>query len=262
MTVTALVGSARKHGITAQATRQLLERLESFGDVRTELVFLDECDVRVCRGCKTCFALGEERCPLRDDRDLLVGKMMASDGVVIASPVYSFQVSGLTKVFLDRLGFVFHRPRFFGKTFTCIVVEAFYGGRDAQRYLEFVGGGLGFNVVRGSRMPGVEPLLDRDLRRMDEALEDHARRFHRRLLRPAHPVPSTFQLMVFRNARQTVHLTLGEGDRDYRHYRDQGWFESDYWYPTHLGPVKKVLGAAFDRMGARGARQRAEETRP
>ncbi len=30
--------------------------------------------------------------------------------------------------FLDRLGFVFHRPRFFGKAFTSIVAQGIYGG--------------------------------------------------------------------------------------------------------------------------------------
>lgn len=66
---------------------------------------------------------GEELCPLKDDRDLLIGRMMSSDGVVLASPNYSFQVSAIMKIFLDRLGFVFHRPRFFGKAFTCARLE-------------------------------------------------------------------------------------------------------------------------------------------
>jgi len=37
---------------------------------------------------------------------------MASDGVIFATPNYSFQVSGIMKVFLDRLGFAFHRRAF------------------------------------------------------------------------------------------------------------------------------------------------------
>src|SRR5512133_596235 len=111
-TVTAFVGSPRKGGFTYAATRQFIDDLQSFGDVQAEIVFLSECNVGVCRGCKVCFDRGEERCPLKDDRDLLIEKMMTSDGVVFASPNYSFQVSATMKVYLDRLGFVFHRPRF------------------------------------------------------------------------------------------------------------------------------------------------------
>src|SRR5512138_2740608 len=79
--VTAFVGSPRKKGATYIATRQFLDSLQSFGDIQSEIVFLSECNVGVCRGCKNCFVRGEEHCPLKDDRDLLVEKMIASDGV-------------------------------------------------------------------------------------------------------------------------------------------------------------------------------------
>jgi len=26
--------------------------------------------------------------------------------------------------------------------------------------------------------------------------------------------------------------------RDYRYYAEKGWLESDFFYPTHLGPMK------------------------
>jgi multimeric flavodoxin WrbA len=91
---------------------------------------------------------GEEFCPLKDDRDVLIRKMMTSDGVVFASPNYSYQVSATMKIFLDRLGFIFHRPHFFGKTYTSIVAQGIYGGSKIVKYLDFVGMGLGFNVAK------------------------------------------------------------------------------------------------------------------
>ena len=103
--------------------------------------------------------------------------MTRSDGVVLASPVYSFQVSAHMKAFLDRLGFMFHRPRFHGKACTSIVVEGIYGGRAVVKYLDFVGAGLGFNVVKGSRIvcrknpdTAQEPMRDEERRKMDEVL--------------------------------------------------------------------------------------------
>lgn len=98
-------------------------------------------------GCLSCFNRGEEFCAFRDDRDVLIGKIMGSDGVVFATPNYSFNVSGMMKIFLDRLGFLFHRPSFFGKAFTGIVAQGIYGGEKIVKYLDFVGNGLGFNVV-------------------------------------------------------------------------------------------------------------------
>jgi hypothetical protein len=35
------------------------------------------------------------------------------------------------------------------------------------------------------------------------------------------------------------------------YYRDRGWFDSDYYSPTTLGPFKRALGALFDWFFAR-----------
>lgn len=262
-TVTAFVGSARKHGVTHRATRQFLDGLQSHGDVQTELVFLSDHDLGQCRGCKACFIRGEEFCPLHDDRDALIEQVTRSDGVVLASPVYAFQVSGLMKTFLDRLGFALHRPRFHGKAFTSIGVEGLYGGRAVVRYLDFVGGALGFNVVKGSRIvcrknpdTAHEPMLDAERRKMDETLARHVRRFHERLARPPFPEPSMLQLLGFRMARTSMRLELAEDRRDHVYYREHGWFDSDYFYATRLGPLKRAAGAAFDRLAARSSRAR------
>jgi multimeric flavodoxin WrbA len=250
--VTAFVGSGRKErGLTYAATRTFLDNLQSFGDVQGEVVFLSECNLGLCRGCKVCFERGEERCPLKGDRDVLIEKMMTSDGVVFASPNYSFQVSAVMKAFLDRLGFLFHRPRFHGKTFTGIVVQGFHGGNKIQKYLEFVGFGLGFNVVKGSCITALEPMADKDRRKMDQALAKQSRRFHEQLWRPAHAPPSFVWLMVFRMARTSIKQMLGDDNRDHAYYRDRGWFDSDYYYETKLGPFKKAIGAVFDWMFAR-----------
>jgi NADPH-dependent FMN reductase len=204
----------------------------------------------VCQGCKTCFVRGEEYCPLKGDRDLLVEKMMTSDGVVFASPNYSFHVSAIVKMFLDRLGFIFHRPCFHGKTFTSIVVQGIYGGDKVVKYLDFVGAGLGFNVVKGSCVTSLEPMTDEVRRKRDGALATQSRRFHEHLFKPAYPTPTLFQLMVFRMGRTSIELMLGDEDRDYTYYRDQGWLYSDYYYPTKIGLLKKAAGAAFDLIAA------------
>jgi multimeric flavodoxin WrbA len=254
-TVTAFVSSARKRGLTYIATRQFLDNLESLGDVQGEIVFLSQYNVQVCRGCKACFLRGEECCPLKDDRDVLIEKMMASNGVVFASPNYSFQVSAIMKTFLDRIGFVFHRPRFHGKTFTGIVAQGIYGGGKVVKYFNFLGSGLGFNVVKGSCVTALEPMTEKDRRKMHEVIARQSKRFHTQLFRPTHPEPSIFQLMTFRVARTSMKITLGDDNRDYTYYRDHGWFDSDYYYPAKLGPFKRAVGAIFDRMAARIFRQ-------
>jgi multimeric flavodoxin WrbA len=253
--VVAFVGSGRKRH-TQAAVEHFLDGLRALGDVECEIVRLGEQHLETCRGCSLCLDRGEELCPLKDDRDLLIGKMSAADGVVFATPNYAFQVSGLTKVFIDRLGFLFHRPRFFGKTFTGIVVQGIYGGGRIVQYLDFVGWALGFNLVGGSCITTLEPMTERQRRRNDAMLAAQAGRFHRRLAGPAFPTPTLRELMIFRMSRTSRKLMLDDTWRDYTYFREQGWFESNYYYPVSLNPVKRLAGNLFDRLAARFARGR------
>lgn len=254
--VTVFIGTARKQH-TWYAVHRFLSSLQSLGDVEYEIVALTDHRLELCRGCKNCFRRGEEFCPLKDDRDALIAKMMASDGVVFATPNYSYQVSAVMKLFLDRLGFVFHRPRFFGRTFTSIVAQGIYGGSKVVKYLDFVGMGLGFNVVRGSCTTALDPMSDRERATIDSICAAHANRFHAGLSLPQYPAPSLFKLTGFRAARTSMHMMLDETSRDFTYYREMGWFEADYFYPVHLNLFKKAAGNLVDHITAKSVKQQS-----
>jgi NAD(P)H-dependent FMN reductase len=255
--VTAFVGSARKKH-THDAVRRFLDHLQALGDVECEIVALSDYRLEVCRGCKLCFEKGEDACPLKDDRDALIAKMIASDGVVFASPNYLFQVSAIMKAFLDRLAFFAHRPRFFGKTFTNIVAQGFPFDSKIGKYLNFAGACLGYKTVGGSHITALEPMTEKEARKVDGVLERHSRRFHQSLMRSNLPAPSFVMLIGFRIGRTTLRLELDDRNFDYSYYRDRGWFDSDYYYPVRLGPLKKAAGSLFDAIGRRMARNRTK----
>ena len=245
--ITAFVGSAHKKN-THDAVLQFINNLQTLGDVEYEIVTLSNYNLRPCRGCRLCFEKGEEFCPLKDDRDVLLEKIDASDGVIFASPNYSWQMSGIMKTFLDRLGFICHRPRYFGKAFTSIVTQGFSGGDKIVDYFDFLANFLGFNTVKGVSVTALDPRTEKDQRKIDRALERLSRRFYARLVKPAYPVPSLFMLMGFRMGRATIKEKLDDTSRDYRYYANKGWFESDYYYSTDLGPLKKVAGKLFEKI--------------
>jgi len=250
MKVTAFVGSARKKH-TFNATEKFLQKLQSLGDIEYEIVPLSDYDLKTCKGCMLCLNKGEELCPMKDDRDKLIEKMNNSDGIIFSSPNYSFNVSGLMKIFLDRLGFIFHRPRFFGKAFTSIVVQGFYRGNKIIDYFNFFGKGLGFNVVNGSCLNSLEPMTEKDQKKTDRIIDKQSKKFYSKLIKRDFPIPSLFQLMIFRMSRTSIKLLLDENWRDYTYYKNNGWFGSNYYYPAHLNPVKKMAGHLFDFMFTR-----------
>jgi len=249
--VTAFIGSARKKH-TYRAAENFLQNLHSLGNIEYEIVRLSDYNLETCKGCKLCLDKGEELCPLQDDRDKLIEKMMNSDGVIFASPNYSFQVSALMKLFLDRLGFVFHRPRFFGKTFTSIVAQGIYGGKDIVKYFNFIGNGLGFNVVKGSCITTLEPITKKGQKKIDEIIDQQSKKFYAKLIKKEYSTPSLFKLMIFRMSRSSIKIMLNENYKDYTYYKEKGWFESDYFYPVRLNPLKKLTGKFFDIMARRG----------
>lgn len=245
--VTAFVGSAHKKN-THRAVVHFLNSLQALGDVECEIVTLSDYTLKPCRGCRVCFERGEELCPLKDDRDVLFDKLMASDGVVMATPNYSFQLSGIMKVFLDRFGYAFHRPRYYGKAFTSIVTQGFGAGAKIVDYLDFFGKGLGFNTLRGMTVTGFDLEMEKEQQKIDRELANQSKRFYALLDKPAYPVPTWFQLMMFRMGRTTMRQGADPESIDYRYFADRGWFVSDYYYPTRLGPLKKVAGKLIDAM--------------
>jgi multimeric flavodoxin WrbA len=245
MKVTAFIGNAQKRH-TYDATEQFLKKLQLLGDVQCELVQLSDYQLETCTGCRLCMDKGEEFCPSKDDRDLLIEKIMNSDGVIFASPNYSFQVSGWMKIFLDRLGFLFHRPRFFGIAFTSLVNQGIYGGGKIVKYLNFIGFGLGFNVVKGSCIMTIIPVTDEAKKANDKIIDLQSKRFYSRMTKSKYPAPSLIKLFLFRLARSSMKIMLDERNRDYSFYMKNGWFESDYYYPVKLSPVKRLAGKFFD----------------
>lgn len=248
--VTAFIGCASKKN-TYRAVRQFLDNLQALGDVECEIVVLSDYQIGICRGCKVCFEKGEAKCPLKDDRDVLIEKMAKADGVIFASPNYSFHISSMMKAFLDRLGFAFHRPSFFGKAFTSIVTQGIYGGGEIVNYLDFVGNGLGFNTLKGNCFTALEPMTEKEKLKRDRVLAAQSKRFYKTLMKSAYPTPNLFKLMAFRMGRTSMKLELDDANYDYRYYQKKGWFEADYFYPARLDTVMKLFGNLFDALQTR-----------
>ena len=246
-TITAFIGSAQKKA-TYQAVQAFEKNLRQHEEIEFEYVFLSDYRLEFCRGCKVCLGKGEEFCPLKDDRDVLLAKLERSDGVIFATLNYAFQVSARIKNLLDRTSFIFHRPKFFGKTYTAIVVQGITGGNRIRKYLEGMGAHFGFHVTKGSCLSTLDPLTERQQKRLALEMNKAAARFYKGLIRPTLPAPSFFRLMLFRLTRSGLKF-VDLKNRDSFYYNEKGWFESDYYYKVSLGPIKKTMGHVFDFLG-------------
>ena len=105
MKVVAFNGSARKDGNTAILVRVAFEPLEAAG-VSTELVQLADMRIDGCRACGMCKKKQDMHCVFNDDANECIQKMVLSDGVILASPVYFSDVTPTMKALIDRAGYV------------------------------------------------------------------------------------------------------------------------------------------------------------
>lgn len=106
MKVIAFNGSARKDGNTAILVRQVFSELEKEG-IETELVQMAGQTIRGCTACGQCFKKKNQRCVVNTDIiNECIEKMVAADGIILASPTYFADVTAEMKALIDRAGFV------------------------------------------------------------------------------------------------------------------------------------------------------------
>ncbi len=98
-----IVGSPRKNGNTEILTAHCLKAIAEEG-LDTELVRLAGLDIKGCNGCGYCFE--NEGCSIEDDLQPIVPKLVESDAIIVASPVYYGSATALVKGFLERVGFM------------------------------------------------------------------------------------------------------------------------------------------------------------
>lgn len=64
--------------------------------------------------------------------------MEAAEAFIITTPVYSMQVSGTLKNFIDHMSYNFHRPKFYNKKVLIITTTAGAGHTSTAKYIKKV----------------------------------------------------------------------------------------------------------------------------
>lgn len=95
-----LNGSPREKGNTAALVKQLTIGAKEAG-AEVESVRLHDLDIHPCDACDSCQGNGNG-CVISDDMQELYPKLRTADVIVIASPVYWFNLTAQTKLCIDR----------------------------------------------------------------------------------------------------------------------------------------------------------------
>ena len=97
-----LNGSPRKNGNTSALVQAFTKGAQSAGHTVTEF-FLDKMDIHGCKGCFGGHSSRECSCVQRDDMAQIYPAVKDSDVVVLATPLYYWNMSGQLRTAVDRL---------------------------------------------------------------------------------------------------------------------------------------------------------------
>ena len=234
MKILAIMGSPKKKGNTYKATREVEERMKQMGNVEFEYSFLKDADLKMCSGCFNCVRKGEDLCPINDSRAEIENKMFDADGVILASPVYCENVSGIMKNFIDRFSFVFHRPRFFDQKLMVLATSAGGGLKETLDYLKKLQiWGFGTPVELSVITPPW-PQSDALQKKNEKNISNAADEFYQKLQEGRQP-PNFMQYMHFRFLKETSKLGYLPADLEF--YKDKG----EFFYDTNVSTLKKIF---------------------
>jgi multimeric flavodoxin WrbA len=107
---------------------QFMKGAESIGHY-AEKILLKDRKINYCTGCGAC-KKNEGRCVHNDDMAEILEKMVAANGIVLATPVYFYTMNAQMKVLIDR---TFSRyPQMLNKDMYLIVT----GAANEKHYME------------------------------------------------------------------------------------------------------------------------------
>lgn len=99
MKILGIVGSKRKKGNTSCLVREALDAARKEG-LETELLYLGDYSIRDCTGCEGCKET--YKCVINDDMQKIYPLLLESDGIILGSPTYWYNVTADIKAFIDR----------------------------------------------------------------------------------------------------------------------------------------------------------------
>jgi len=103
MNILGIHASPRPQGNSSQLLNALLEEARGLG-AATSAYTINALQVKGCQSCYSCRQPGKEKqCAVKDDMQPILADLFAADAVVLASPVYMWQMTAQARLFTDRL---------------------------------------------------------------------------------------------------------------------------------------------------------------
>jgi len=228
MKVLLINGSYRKKN-TYNVLLQTAEILKT-RDIETEIVNLFDYDIKDCTGCDDPCIL-QNGCDIQDDMQMIMQKILDSNGVVFGSPIYTGNVTSKFKAFADRTNEWFHKPKIAGKPVLFVVTTAVTGIKDTIHFLDQFATGLGARKGGSITRTGANnniPVHENELAGILSLLFTDKKNYK----------PKINELLIF--IVQKVHAHYSSGN-DKVFWEEKNWNDKYYYYDCRINFIKKAI---------------------
>lgn len=242
MNITAIMGSPHK-GKGYKIVQNLENELKKNNDVDFRYIFLKDSNFELCKGCFSCFKNGEHTCPIKDDKNRIEEILLNSDGVILSSPGYTWNVSALMKNFLDRFAYSLHRPKFFNQKILLVA----NGGSGVDKVLKSLSIALGGSTIIGKF--GIITAPWESTEKYNIKIQNKTMKFARLLYQSIKKSNkksiSLGNLIWFNIFKKMSSLSKETLPADYAYYQDK----EKYFYITNVNGIKSFLAKLIAQIG-------------
>ncbi len=216
-------------------TWEMVKQAQKNIDGDFEEIHLISKNIPMCTGCMNCIMDGEENCPHFDKVNPIVEKIKDCDGLIMTSPVYAMNVSGLLKNFIDHTAYIYHRPEYFTKKALVIVSTAGAGEKKVAKYMDETLRHWGFNKVYkiAHACGGKETLETKEIDKTSRKFSEDVK--SKKLHSPK------FGDVVFFNVWKAMALTANPIPADKEFWLETELINYDFGKEIKLNPIKKIF---------------------
>jgi multimeric flavodoxin WrbA len=219
MKITGILGSPRgKNSLTRKLLESALGGAEAAG-AETEIIDVTRLKLQYCIGCCACYRTG--KCVLKDDFAGAYEKMINSDGIVLASPVYFNSVSAQLKTFIDRTADCRHCLLLSDKYAMSVTTTASSGAPQTLDFMNnylidagaYAVGGVSYVVAKGEKLED----------RMKEAADMGVDLVTAICSQRKYPEQERAHTEFVKGFRYAVMRNKGVWTSEYEHFKARGW---------------------------------------
>lgn len=230
-----LINASNRKKTTYSLLTSIENILKSKG-YETEIITLSNYNIEFCKGCEACVLRGN--CYIKDDSNEIMKKIVESDGLVIGTPVYLNNMTGILKSFIDRTCSWFHRSEVAQKPTLLLANTQGSGIKNTLSSIEEVmiqwGVCLGGTISRNGRSFD-KPIEEKELAYFIKLIESNSTSYS----------PSMKEIYTY-NIQRTLATKVFPIDKEY--WESKGWLNKPYFPGAKLNPMQKMYGNGIYKM--------------